>query len=117
MKQKIIYRETTQGAYFYVDNNSFVIDKTCFMMLSKQSDYLCKILSSNLYEYAYKHLFTSTQLGTTGYQYNKHALLKLPIPDDINFMHRLSVANEALTEEIINNYFQLEQAELDLINL
>ena len=36
-------------------------------------------LSSRLFEFAYKKIFSSVELGEHGYQYNKHALVKLPI--------------------------------------
>ena len=78
-KQKIVYPETTQGAYFALDKNSFMLDKTCFMMISDSSEYLVATLSSKLYEYAYKSFFSSVELGTSGYQYNKHALIELYI--------------------------------------
>ena len=41
--------------------------------------YLFGTLSSALFEYAYKNIFTSIELGKSGYQYNKYSLLKLPI--------------------------------------
>ena len=78
-KQKIIYPETTQGAYFIVDDGNFFADKTCFIMLSKCPYYLLATLSSSLFEFAYKHIYSSIALGDNGYQYNKHALLLLPI--------------------------------------
>jgi len=78
-KPKIIYPETTQGAYFYLDKSKHFIDKTCFMMISKCPEYLLANLASKLYEYAYKKIFSSIELGINGYQYNKHALVKLPI--------------------------------------
>jgi len=79
-KPKIIYPETTQKANFYLDlTDNYFLDKTCFMILSDYPYYLCSLLSSSLYEYAYKHLYSSIELGKNGYQYNKHALLKLPI--------------------------------------
>ena len=78
-KQKIVYPETTQGAYFALDKNGFMLDKTCFMMISDSSEYLVATLSSKLYEYAYKSFFSSVELGTSGYQYNKHALIELYI--------------------------------------
>lgn len=80
-KQKIIYPETTQGAYFIVDNGEFYIDKTCFCMIADQPYYLLATLSSQLFEFSYKQLFSSIELGTNGYQYNKHALVLLPIID------------------------------------
>ncbi len=78
-KPKIIYPETTQGAYFAFDDKGIYIDKTCFMLISDEAEYLQNILSSHLYEFAYKRIFSSIELGKHGYQYNKHALIKLPI--------------------------------------
>ena len=78
-KPKIIYPETTQGAYFVYDNRGFMLDKTCFMLITNDAEYLQLTLSRKLFEFAYKHIFSSVSLGDHGYQYNKHALLKLPI--------------------------------------
>jgi hypothetical protein len=76
-----VYPETTQGAYFALDKNEIMLDKTCFMIvsLSENLEYLIVLLSSKLYEFAYKSIFSSIELGTSGYQYNKHALIQLPI--------------------------------------
>lgn len=76
---KIVYPETTQGAYFAYDNNGLYIDKTCFILIADDAEYLQHILSSRLVEFAYKKIFASVELGEHGYQYNKHALVKLPI--------------------------------------
>lgn len=61
-----------------------MLDKTCFMIISDDAKYLQRILSSKLFEYAYKRIFSSIELGVNGYQYNKHAFIKLPIirPDE-----------------------------------
>ena len=48
-------------------------------MITKHLKYIQATLSSRLYEFAYKRIFSSIELGATAYQYNKHALLKLPI--------------------------------------
>lgn len=118
-KQKIIYPETTQGAYFIVDNGDFYIDKTCFCMIAENPYYLIATLSSQLFEYAYKHLFSSIELGTNGYQYNKHALVLLPIipPETIdkNIFNKIQfLAKEAMAamslqkkEEAIQNIDQI----------
>ena len=76
-----MYPETTQGAYFALDKNEIMLHKTCFMIvsLSENLEYLIVLLSSKLYEFAYKSIFSSIELGTSGYQYNKHALIQLPI--------------------------------------
>ena len=80
-RQKIVYPETTQGAYFALDKNNIMLDKTCFMIVSSSEnlEYLMILLSSKLYEFAYKSIFSSIELGISGYQYNKHALIQLPI--------------------------------------
>lgn len=78
-KPKVIYPETTQGAYFAYDTNGIFIDKTCFMLVSSENNYLQLTLSSRLFEFAYKKIFSSIELGEHGYQYNKHALIKLPV--------------------------------------
>jgi hypothetical protein len=78
-KPKIIYPETTQGAYFAFDDKGVYIDKTCFMLIGENVEYLQHTLSSRLFEYAYKRIFASVELGEHGYQYNKHALVKLPV--------------------------------------
>lgn len=49
------------------------------MLISGYAKYLQYTLSSRLFEFAYKRIFSSIELGAFGYQYNKHALIKLPI--------------------------------------
>ena len=78
-RPKIVYPETTQGAYFAIDDKGLYIDKTCFMIIADDAEYLQHTLSSRLFEFAYKRIFASVELGEHGYQYNKHALIKLPI--------------------------------------
>ena len=78
-KHKIVYPETTQGAYFAYDEQGVYIDKTCFMIITKFPKWLQTTLSSRLFEYAYRRIFSSIELGEHAYQYNKHALVKLPI--------------------------------------
>ena len=53
-KPKVIYPETTQGAYFAYDKDGYYIDKTCFMLLSKDARYIQQTLYSSLFEFAYK---------------------------------------------------------------
>ena len=99
-KPKLVYPETTQGAYFAYEEKCFMIDKTCFMLISENAKYLQIILSSKLFEFAYKRIFSSIELGDNGYQYNKHALLKLPI----------KIPNQ----EDVKNLLQLEEKETDV---
>jgi hypothetical protein len=117
-KQKLVYPETTQGAYFALDDKQMFIDKTCFMLISKDSIYLQRILSSKLYEYAYKNIFSSVELGEKGYQYNKHALLELPIVNNAEEIKNIEVINDE--KEINNKIYQLYNItpeEIDFIEI
>ena len=78
-KVKIVYPETTQGAYFFFDDKQYYLDKTCFMITGSDLMILVGLLSSALLTFAYKHIYSGTVLGKKGYQYNKHSLEKLPV--------------------------------------
>ena len=89
-KPKVIYPETTKGARFVFDESGIYIDKTCFMLISDAALYLQKTLSSKLFEVAYNKMFSSVELVNHTYQYNKHALLKLPIINDADAIRQLT---------------------------
>ena len=78
-KEKIIYPETTHSANFFYDSGEFFLDKTCFMITGRDLKILVGLLSSTLMTFAYKRYCSGTVLGAKGYQYNKHALEKLPV--------------------------------------
>lgn len=109
--QKVVYPETTQGAFFALDKEGFLIDKTCFMLVSKNNLYLQKVLSSTLYTFAYKRLFSSIELGDNGYQYNKHALIKLPISSDDELIHMVEMAPQQEIDSIIEEFYHLNKEE------
>ncbi|EOJ1381988.1 Eco57I restriction-modification methylase domain-containing protein, partial [Campylobacter jejuni] len=79
-KEKIVYPETTQGAYFVYDNKGIFLEKTAFFIVCENLKYLLGLLSSNLITYYYKNFSQGCKLGIKGYQYNKHALENLPLP-------------------------------------
>ena len=119
---KIIYPETTQGAYFAFDDGKTFIDKTCFMLISDKAKYIQAILSSKLFEYAYKTIFSSIELGSNGYQYNKHALLKLPVflPDkktEQQFIKLLEKKEYHKIDVITYSIFGLTEEEINCISI
>lgn len=114
-KPKLVYPETTQGAFFAYDEDGIYIDKTCFMMTGKDKKtlkYLQKTLSSRLFEFAYKSIFSSIELGQNGYQYNKHALIKLPIINKIIDLPN----NENEINNAIYQLYNLNTKEIELVN-
>ena len=88
-------------------------------MISKHARYLQATLSSQLFEFAYKRIFSSIELGQHGFQYNKHALIKLPIKkfnesdstiySDEFFYNCYSITNEEI--EYIVNAIQFPQSQ------
>ncbi len=109
-KPKIIYPETTSGAFFAFDDKGLYLDKTCFMLISDDAEYLQLTLSSKLFEFAYRKIFSSVSLGEHGYQYNKHALIKLPIIR----AHKVLLKRESLDSQIYSLY-KISQEEINFI--
>ena len=113
-KPKIVYPETTQGAFFAFDEKGLLLDKTCFMFTSQDALYLQRILSSKLYEYAYKHIFSSVALGIHGYQYNKHALIKLPVAKpDAYWKKIIEEADLKLLDKLVYSFYRISPSEID----
>ena len=116
-KPKIVYPETTQGAYFAFDNSGIMMDKTCFMLIAEDAVYIQRTLSSKLFEFAYKTIFSSVELGKSGYQYNKHALVKLPIllpnPAEQKMVVECSINT---LDNMIYSLYNLENEEVCYIN-
>ncbi|EAK9946431.1 class I SAM-dependent DNA methyltransferase [Campylobacter lari] len=94
-KEKIVYPETTQGAYFVYDNKGIFLEKTAFFIVCENLKYLLGLLSSNLITYYYKNFSQGCKLGIKGYQYNKHALENLPLP-------KINSKNEKLANEFVS---------------
>ena len=104
-KEKIVYAETTQNANFSYDNNNYYLDKTCFMIIGKNLKYLTGILTSKLFEYGFKYLYSGQNLGKSAYQYNKVTLEKLPIKPYENETYLEDKVTEILaTNKKISDY-------------
>ena len=100
-KEKVIYPETTHRAVFFYDHNDhFFVEKTGFIMTGSRLKYVTGSLNSKLLEIVFKNFYAGCNLANTGYQYNKHALEKLPIPPVTDANRMLVEALEALVDEI-----------------
>ncbi|HOU99290.1 MAG TPA: TaqI-like C-terminal specificity domain-containing protein, partial [Bacteroidales bacterium] len=80
-KEKIVYPETTLKSSFFLDERNHYIDKTGFILIYKNPKYLISIFNSLFFQWTYKKLFSSVILGENGFQFNKHAFEKYPIPE------------------------------------
>ncbi len=95
-KEKIVYPETSQGAYFIYENSGIFLEKTAFMIVSDAYNLklLTALLNSKLITFYFKNFCGGCILGKSGYQYNKHALEKIPIP-------KITPQNQELADKII----------------
>ncbi len=95
-KEKIVYPETSQGAYFIYENSQIFLEKTAFMIVSDAYNLklLTALLNSKLITFYFKNFCGGCILGKSGYQYNKHALEKIPIP-------QITEKNQELADKII----------------
>ncbi|GAA8536081.1 class I SAM-dependent DNA methyltransferase [Helicobacter pylori] len=94
-KEKIVYPETSQGAYFVYENSGIFLEKTAFMIVSDAYNLklLTALLNSKLITFYFKNFCGGCILGKSGYQYNKHALEKIPIP-------QITPKNQELADKI-----------------
>ncbi|WRE74195.1 class I SAM-dependent DNA methyltransferase [Helicobacter pylori] len=94
-KEKIVYPETSQGAYFIYENSGIFLEKTAFMIVSDAYNLklLTALLNSKLVTFYFKNFCGGCILGKSGYQYNKHALEKIPIP-------KITTKNQELADKI-----------------
>ena len=125
-KEKIVYPETTHSANFFYDKGRFYLDKTCFMITGGDIKLLVGLLSSTLMTFTYKRYCSGTVLGAKGYQYNKHALEKLPVAEIpaeqqqsfialVDKIHAMKAANlNADTTDLENEIDKLVYALYDL---
>lgn len=84
-----------------------MIDKTCFILICDFPNYIQRTLSSKYFKYAYKNIFSSIELGLKGYQYNKHALIKLPVA--------ITDVDISVTDCDIYKRYGISQDEIDYI--
>ncbi|MFP6231287.1 class I SAM-dependent DNA methyltransferase [Helicobacter pylori] len=101
-KEKIVYPETSQGAYFIYENSGIFLEKTAFMIVSDAYNLklLTALLNSKLITFYFKNFCGGCILGKSGYQYNKHALEKIPIP-------QITEKNQELADKITDGAKQI----------
>ncbi|MFP6145969.1 class I SAM-dependent DNA methyltransferase [Helicobacter pylori] len=104
-KEKIVYPETSQGAYFVYENSGIFLEKTAFMIVSDAYNLklLTALLNSKLITFYFKNFCGGCILGKNGYQYNKHALEKIPIP-------KITKSNKPTADKITDCTEQILQA-------
>lgn len=57
--KKIVYNETSKELHAFIDSKSFYINKTGFIIIADEPEYVLAILNSKLMDYYYRHEFPS----------------------------------------------------------
>lgn len=118
---KLVYPETTLHPRFCLDREKYYLDKTGFVMLGDGLEFLAALLSSPLITWYYKTFLSGADLYGGSYQYNRHSLLKLPLPrfDSGNTLHTSIVDYVRLlhTEYSLEFDFELSRLVRDVFNI
>jgi hypothetical protein len=116
-KEKIVYPETTLQSSFYYDKSGIYLDKTVFFMYGKHLKYLLALFNSVFFEWSYKKLYSSISLGSNGFQFNKHAFEKFPIPElSISAQSPfIALVDQILSFKKLGKSTQTLESELDLL--
>lgn len=91
-KEKIIWAETSSELDFYIDNERYYIDKTCFMLLGKNLKYLCGVINSKLTDFIFRNQIAN-KLGNNSLQLAKTYVEQISIP-------LISLSNQIIVNQI-----------------
>lgn len=116
-KEKVVYPETTLSNYFHLDQDSMIVDKTGFILRGKNLRFILSILNSKFMASTYKKLYSSVELGSKGFQFNKHAFEKFPIPmvHDNKLKLFEVIVNQLLVMKRNEVYAQALESQIDLM--
>lgn len=78
-KEKIVYAVITSSVSFTYTESTFYFNDKAFMIIGNDLKYLCAMLNSNLFDYAFMKLYGGATLGKAR-ENRKVFLEKLPIP-------------------------------------
>ncbi|MBI5788111.1 MAG: Eco57I restriction-modification methylase domain-containing protein, partial [Candidatus Schekmanbacteria bacterium] len=80
-KSKIIFNETSKELHAYVDYKKIFINKTGFIIISPENEYLVGILNSRLMDYYFRHNFPAWGDPWKGgrVQFRKDRMVQVPI--------------------------------------
>lgn len=101
-REKLVYPETTSTNSFNWDQEGILLEKTGFMLRSRYAKFILGVFNSNFFLFVYRKLYSSVELGSKGYQFNKHALEKYPIP-------KVTDSEQIVLEEIVNMILKEKQ--------
>lgn len=81
-KRKLVFNETSKELHAFIDDNNLYINKTGFMILHDEIDYLLGVMNSSVLDYHYRHNFPAWGDPWNGgrIQFRKDRMVDAPIP-------------------------------------
>lgn len=81
-KRKLVFNETSKNLHAFIDDNNLYINKTGFMILHDEIDYLLGVMNSTVLDYHYRHNFPAWGDPWNGgrIQFRKDRMVDAPIP-------------------------------------
>lgn len=82
-KPKIVYNETSKKLHAFIDYNNFYINKTGFIIISNNTEYILGLLNSQLFDFYYRNEFPAWGDPWAGgrIQFRGDRMAKIPIVD------------------------------------
>lgn len=81
-KRKLVFNETSKNLHAFIDDNNLYINKTGFMIIHDEIDYLLGVMNSSVLDYHYRHNFPAWGDPWNGgrVQFRKDRMVDAPIP-------------------------------------
>ena len=81
VQNKIVFNETSKELHAFIDNEGLYINKTGFIIVSDENEYILGILNSRLMDFYYRMTFPSwgDPWNRGRIQFRKDRMVKLPI--------------------------------------
>ena len=124
---KIVWGEISDRSKFALDSNGqFVPEATSFLMVGKHLEFLCCLLNSNIIEWYFSLIGTTTGVGTTRWKKYTLECIPAPLPEDdkhwqclLNKLDTNLSGDSSIVEQINNDIchiFGLTEEECTYIN-
>ena len=80
--RKLVFNETSKNLHAFIDDNNLYINKTGFMIIHDEIDYLLGVMNSSVLDYYYRHNFPAWGDPWNGgrVQFRKDRMVDAPIP-------------------------------------
>ena len=117
-KQKIVYSNMCSEPSFYLDENKFLTNQKCFILIGEYLKFLTSFFNSKLFKYAFWNNFPV--LGAKGRELSKIFMVEIPIikpSKDVEekMSKLLDIKNYEEIDKLIYKLYNLSDEEINFI--